>query len=64
MGALPYVFVQLATWLKMPELMDAAREVTASITPRQILTEDRLDVMQGCAGTLLSMLSFVEALLR
>ncbi|MGB9119844.1 MAG: lanthionine synthetase LanC family protein [Candidatus Angelobacter sp.] len=44
----------------MPELMDAAREVTASITPRQILTEDRLDVMQGCAGTLLSMLSFVE----
>ncbi len=60
MGALPYVFVQLATWLKMPELMDAAREVTASITPRQILTEDRLDVMQGCAGTLLSLLSFIE----
>jgi lantibiotic modifying enzyme len=60
MGALPYVFVQLATWLKMPELMDVAREVTASITPRQILTEDRLDVVQGCAGTLLSLLSFTE----
>jgi lantibiotic modifying enzyme len=60
MGALPYVFVQLATWLKMPELMDVAREVTASITPRQILTEDRLDVVQGCAGTLLSLLSFSE----
>jgi lantibiotic modifying enzyme len=61
-GALPYVFVRLATWLKMPELMDAAREVTASITPRQILTEDRLDVMQGSAGTLLSLLSFIEEL--
>lgn len=59
-GSLPYAFVQLAAWLKMPELLDSAREVATSITPGQIMTEERLDVMRGCAGTLLALLSFIE----
>ena len=59
-GSLPYALVQLATWLKMPELIDSAREVATSITPGQIMTEERLDVMCGCAGTLLALLSFIE----
>lgn len=59
-GSLPYAFAQLAIWLKMPELFDSAREVASTITPGQILTEERLDVMRGCAGTLLALLSFIE----
>ncbi|HEV8492204.1 MAG TPA: lanthionine synthetase LanC family protein [Candidatus Angelobacter sp.] len=59
-GSLPYALVQLAAWLKMPELLDSARDVATSITPGQIMTEERLDVMCGCAGTLLALLSFIE----
>lgn len=59
-GSLPYAFVQLAAWLKMPELLDSARDVATSITPGQIMMEERLDVMRGCAGTLLALLSFIE----
>jgi lantibiotic modifying enzyme len=59
-GSLPYAFSQLATWLKMPELLDSAREAAIAITPGQIMTEERLDVMRGCAGTLLALLSFIE----
>jgi lantibiotic modifying enzyme len=59
-GSLPYAFAQLAIWLKMPDLFDSAREAASAITPGQILTEERLDVMRGCAGTLLALLSFIE----
>jgi lantibiotic modifying enzyme len=59
-GSLPYAFVQLAAWLKMPELLDPAREVATNITPVQIMAEERLDVMRGCAGTLLALLAFIE----
>ncbi|MBZ5507143.1 MAG: hypothetical protein LAO78_16925 [Acidobacteriia bacterium] len=59
-GSLPYACVQLAAWLKMPELLDSAREAATSITPGQIMTEERLDVRCGCAGTLLALLSFIE----
>jgi lantibiotic modifying enzyme len=59
-GSLPYAFVQLASWLQMPEFLDSAREVATNITRGQIMTEERLDVMRGCAGTLLVLLSFIE----
>lgn len=59
-GSLPYAFVHLAAWLKVPEFIDAAREVATNIMPEQIMAEERLDVMRGCAGTLLALLSFIE----
>ena len=55
-----YALVRLADWLKMPELLESARKVAMAITPQQILGEERFDIMGGCAGTLLSLLSFVE----
>ena len=55
-----YPLVRLADWLKMPELLESAQELATAITPGQILEEDRLDVMGGCAGTLLALLSFIE----
>jgi len=54
-----YILVRLATWLNMKELLNLATDVANSITPGQILSEE-LDVMCGCAGTLLSLLSFAE----
>ena len=59
-GSMVFAFVQLAAWLKMPEFLDSAREAVASITPGRIMTEERLDVTCGCAGTLLALLSFIE----
>src|SRR4029077_4530474 len=59
-GSMVFAFVQLAAWLKMPEFLDSAREAVASITPGRIMTEERLDVTCGCAGTFLALLSFIE----
>lgn len=60
MTSASYALVRLADWLKMPEFFESAREVANALTPQQILREERLDIMGGCAGTLLALLSFVE----
>jgi lantibiotic modifying enzyme len=60
LGSFFYSFRLMADWLKAPELMDAARDVTTLITPQRIMNDDRLDVVAGCAGTLLALLSFMH----
>ncbi len=60
MGSFLYTFGRLADWLKAPELMDAAHDVTTLITPQRIMKDERLDVVAGCAGTLLALLSFIQ----
>lgn len=60
LGSFLYSFGLMADWLKAPELMDAAHDVTTLITPQRIMKDDRLDVVAGCAGTLLALLSFMH----
>lgn len=57
-----YALARLADWLKMPELIESAQEAATVLTPQQILTEERFDIADGCAGTLLALLAFVEEL--
>ncbi len=60
LGSFLYAFGRMADWLKAPELMDAAHDVTTLITPQRIMKDERLDVVAGCAGTLLALLSFMQ----
>lgn len=60
LGSFLYTFGRMANWLKAPELMDAAHNATTLITPQRIMKDERLDVVAGCAGTLLALLSFVQ----
>ena len=60
LGSFLYAFGRMADWLKAPELIDAAHDVTTLITPQRIMKDERLDVVAGCAGTLLALLSFMQ----
>ena len=64
LGSFLYSFRLMADWLKAPELMDAAHDVTTLITPQRIMKDERLNVVAGCAGTLLALLSFVHESLQ
>lgn len=55
-----YTLSQLAAWLDEPELLITARGVADTIPLEYIASDTRLDVVSGCAGTLLSLLSFIE----
>ena len=57
LGSFLYMFVRLAEWLREPELLQSACDVMVLITPERIAEDDRLDVMAGCAGTLLALLA-------
>ena len=57
LGSFLYMFVRLAEWLRESELLQSACDVMALITPERIAEDDRLDVMAGCAGTLLALLA-------
>lgn len=58
LGSLIYVLAQSAEWLDEQELLHAARVITEMITPALIRSDQSFDVMNGCAGTLLALLSF------
>lgn len=57
-GGLPYIFARLADWLEAPELIDAATAAVRLVLPHRIECDERLDVVSGCAGTLLALLAF------
>jgi lantibiotic modifying enzyme len=60
LGSLLYSFIRLADWLKAPELFDSALAIVAAITPELILADQRLNVVEGCAGALLALLAFAQ----
>jgi len=60
LGSLVYGLTRIGDFLGDSSLLDDAHAVTALITPERIAADDRLDVMLGCAGTLLSLLALAE----
>src|SRR5258708_23913029 len=54
LGSFLYTFVRLADWLQEPEFLHSAQKVAALITPERIHADEKLDVVEGCAGTLLA----------
>jgi lantibiotic modifying enzyme len=60
LGSHLYTFVRLADWLSASEFLDYALRVTTAISREDILRDERLHVMQGCAGMLLALLSFAQ----
>jgi class II lanthipeptide synthase len=59
-GSFIYALTSIADWLNASELFDSAATLTSMITADLILSDQILDVMKGCAGTLLALLSFIE----
>jgi lantibiotic modifying enzyme len=57
-GGLPYAFARLADWLAAPELVDTAIAAVQLVLPHRIECDERLDIISGCAGTLLALLAF------
>lgn len=60
LGSLLYAFTAAADWLNAPELLDSASALTSAITPSLIHTDRLLNVMKGCAGTMLALISFAR----
>jgi lantibiotic modifying enzyme len=60
LGSLVYGLTRIGDLLADSSLLDDAQAVTALITPERIAADVRLDVMLGCAGTLLALLALAE----
>jgi lantibiotic modifying enzyme len=57
LGAYVYSFLWIGRWLEEPELLAEAAEIAVLITPDRIAADDSLEIAQGCAGALLSLLA-------
>jgi lantibiotic modifying enzyme len=64
MGSHLYGLTIAAEWLNAPDLLDSASALASTITPDLIHTDRLLDVMKGCAGTLLTLISFARVARR
>jgi lantibiotic modifying enzyme len=60
LGSLVYGLTRIGDLLGDPSLLDDAHAATALITPERISADTHLDVMLGCAGTLLALLVIDE----
>jgi len=58
LGSFLYTFVRMARWLQAADLLASACDIADLLTSERILADDRFDVMNGCAGTLLALLAF------
>ncbi|HEV7520975.1 MAG TPA: lanthionine synthetase LanC family protein [Candidatus Angelobacter sp.] len=58
MGSLLYALTTTADWLNVPELLGTASDLAGMIAPEWIRADTSLDVINGCAGTLLAILAF------
>ncbi|MBE4749497.1 hypothetical protein G4177_15130 [Corallococcus sp. ZKHCc1 1396] len=56
-GSLLYCFVKLGQLLDDASLLDEAHALSALITPEELTADIRLDVVYGCAGAILTLLS-------
>ena len=59
-GSFLYGLATVADWLNAPDLLESASALVAAITPDLIVADRTLDVMRGCAGTLLALMSFAR----
>lgn len=60
LGAFLYVLVYAAAWLRDAKLIQSAFTLLSLITPDLISEDRKLDVIGGCAGTLLALLVLYE----
>ena len=58
LGSFLYTFTRLAGWLDSPSLVDAATAVSSWVTPDRISEDEKFDIVNGTAGTLLALLAF------
>ena len=56
LGSFLYAFLKSAYWLRRSEFLQIACQVSRIITPDLIRADKQLDVVSGCAGTLLALL--------
>jgi lantibiotic modifying enzyme len=59
-GSFVYGLARAGAWLGEPVLIDSAREAARRITPARIHADDELDVIRGCAGAILALLTLDE----
>jgi lantibiotic modifying enzyme len=60
LGSFLYALSAAADWMEDPELLDSASTLTRTIKPELIRADQLFDIMKGSAGTLLSLLFFVQ----
>jgi len=60
LGAFVYTFLRMAKWLDILDFIESAQLAAAAITPERIHADECLDVMSGCAGTLLALLALIS----
>lgn len=59
-GGLAYALGQMSRWLDSVQLLQSASAALRSISHTSVERDQALDVVNGCAGTLLSVLAFCE----
>lgn len=59
-GSLIYAFTRISEFLDQPSLLEDAREVASLISPNWITKDKNLDVVNGCAGTILALLALYK----
>lgn len=60
-GSFIYGLVRIGQWTSEPDLVDAAHQATRLLTPERLRSDDQLDLVRGCAGTLLALLTLDKA---
>jgi type 2 lantibiotic biosynthesis protein LanM len=60
LGSFLYAFTQIGTWQHRPELLEVARQAASLITEPRIRADQSLDIMGGCAGTILGLLTLYK----
>ncbi|MDE3197885.1 MAG: type 2 lantipeptide synthetase LanM family protein [Acidobacteriota bacterium] len=61
LGSVLYSIVRVAEFAHAPELLDGAAALAARLTPSRIAAETESDVLSGCAGAILALLTFHDA---
>ncbi|MBV9772430.1 MAG: hypothetical protein JO040_00675, partial [Gemmatimonadetes bacterium] len=61
LGAFLYSFLRIGRWLGEPALIEEAHDLTVLLTRERIGSDDRLDLVDGCAGTVLALLALDQA---
>jgi type 2 lantibiotic biosynthesis protein LanM len=60
-GSAVYALTRMATFLKMPNLLQDARQLASLIIPEKIARDDSYDVVSGSAGAILGLLALYRA---
>ena len=60
LGSSPYGLVKISKFLQKPELLEDAKKIASWITPDSIAADKTFDIVEGSAGTLLSLLALHE----